>query len=282
MLSAQSRVLSIPELFEYVLAHLPPRSLLLAQRISHQFRAAIISSPHLQRQLYFHATPPKGPNPKDPPASPHPHQHTPPSPDIDSNNEWTLNPLLREIFVPWFVIPGDRRFSASRNDIERLDTLRTEASRDAFLRPEASWRKMLVVQPAPKTLTIVSFTHAMRSDSRGEASIPFDNSVTMGLIYDISEYSTSADGSFGLSIKNSDTGPQLTLYLFRTISCIIDMYNYEQPSFRSRGSQYDPKKLEYKYENDSDRRRRYNMKWTSDLTAEKGGVVLEEWDQWKR
>jgi hypothetical protein len=77
MSSAQARVFAISELFEAILAELPPFDLLFAQSISRKFRTAITTSPKLQRLLFLRAAP------------------------LKDAQDWTLNPLLKEEFVPW-------------------------------------------------------------------------------------------------------------------------------------------------------------------------------------
>ncbi|TKA73388.1 hypothetical protein B0A49_06801 [Cryomyces minteri] len=50
---AAHHVLHIPELLEAILLHLPPQTLLLAQRVCRTFRAVIRASIHIQRALFF-------------------------------------------------------------------------------------------------------------------------------------------------------------------------------------------------------------------------------------
>ncbi|KAK4965373.1 hypothetical protein LTR42_012129 [Elasticomyces elasticus] len=50
---AAQQVLDLPELLESILLILPMRDLLLAQRVSKTFQQVILSSPHIQRALFF-------------------------------------------------------------------------------------------------------------------------------------------------------------------------------------------------------------------------------------
>ncbi|KAK5691310.1 hypothetical protein LTR17_025696 [Elasticomyces elasticus] len=50
---AAQQVLDLPELLESILLILPMRDLLLAQRVSKTFKQVIVSSPHIQRALFF-------------------------------------------------------------------------------------------------------------------------------------------------------------------------------------------------------------------------------------
>ncbi|KAF2111326.1 hypothetical protein BDV96DRAFT_465071, partial [Lophiotrema nucula] len=165
MSQAQTRVLSTPELLEAILAHLPPSSLLQAQRISCTFQSVIQTSPTLQQALYLR------------PARPKP------------SGDWTINPLLRDCFLPWLVIAEDRWEMPSYEALEMLDWVKNEKRREAMLHADASWRKMFLIQPPPKTLTILRFCHSRGGDyiSNGEVSFADEEqaAVTMGALYDI-------------------------------------------------------------------------------------------------
>ncbi|KAK4894468.1 hypothetical protein LTR27_007354 [Elasticomyces elasticus] len=52
-MAAAQQVLDLPELLESILLSLPMRDLLLAQRVSKTFQQVIVSSPHVQRALFF-------------------------------------------------------------------------------------------------------------------------------------------------------------------------------------------------------------------------------------
>ncbi|KAK5126688.1 hypothetical protein LTR85_009622 [Meristemomyces frigidus] len=51
--SAMSRVVQTVDLLEYILDHLPPHTVLFAQRVNSQFKAVIEGSSRLQRKLFF-------------------------------------------------------------------------------------------------------------------------------------------------------------------------------------------------------------------------------------
>ncbi|KAF2255238.1 hypothetical protein BU26DRAFT_547233 [Trematosphaeria pertusa] len=263
MASAQDRVLSTPELLEHILAQLPTRDLLFAQRLSRHFRKAITLSPSLQQLLFFHASP------------------------FKEDRQWTLNPLLREVLVPWFVRPSNRWAMPTYESIELLDGLDDESGRQAFLRPEASWRRMLLIQPPPTSLSVVKFCHAMMGDFCNEAKVPFKGSksggVTMGVIYDITESFLRHErvASFGLSILDLEEGPQITLYLTYTVQCCIDT-DLRKWSLRSEAAEIQEQHLEYKEREESAERKRFDRTWTSDLTVEKGGVDSVEFERWQR
>ncbi|KAF2644144.1 hypothetical protein P280DRAFT_515112 [Massarina eburnea CBS 473.64] len=95
--SAKTQVITTPELLETVLLQLPPLSLLTEISVSHFFHTTIISSPHLQQRLFFRASPS--------------------STQRREKGEWSLNPVLRSRFLPWFVLPSDH------SDMDILDGL---------------------------------------------------------------------------------------------------------------------------------------------------------------
>jgi hypothetical protein len=124
--STSEQVLYNPELLECILLHLPERDLLVnAQRVSQLWNAIITTSPTLQRILYFQ-----------------------PFPSEDSI-KCTVNPILLLLFFPWFRsferdTPPDY---IKRLDFRNLDWNSSNAKQEAYRRKDASWRRMLVVQP---------------------------------------------------------------------------------------------------------------------------------------
>lgn len=55
MATASQRVFGITELLEQILLHLPPRDVLLLQRVNGAFRNVTTTSDRLQRKLFFKA-----------------------------------------------------------------------------------------------------------------------------------------------------------------------------------------------------------------------------------
>jgi len=254
MTSACDRVFSTPELLEAILIQLTPvNHLLQAQRISRVFHTTITSSPTIQQLLFFRPSTTK--NPK----------------------EWTINPLLRQHFKPWFFIPESRWSRPEYGTLHRMEWTPTPERRDAFLRPEASWRKMLFVQPPPKELKVAQRTNTMDGDSHEEAYISLPEGVTMAPLYDLAESHVRDEhvSSFAVSVKNAEDGgaPQITLQLMSTMQCCS--YRKKKKTFRSLGAEtkYEPWSLEWKSSKD--------RKWRTDLTAEKGGIAMEEWNAWR-
>jgi hypothetical protein len=266
MASPRDLVLTTPELLESILLHLSPHHLLAAQLISQIFRNTITSSPSLQHRLFFR------PDPTRPP------------------KQWLINPLLRHHFLPWFVMPGGRGAIRNYHTLKRMDWVSSASRLSAFLRKDASWRNMLLMQPSPNQLHVVRWVHGQAGDSASNAAIPFPNdAVTMGLVYDLTERflrdSVGSYPSFGPGFKDGVAGPMLTLYFRMTMQC-CPSDDDEAPVLRSEGAD-EGLVLEWKdgegagsAEERSDGR--MDMKWRTDLTGERGGVEVWEWKEWLR
>lgn len=152
-------LLRIPELAELIFQHLPPRDLLLAQRVCRTFYATIHASPTLQQCLFFapkkrryprHPQHRSSPSSSSNPPSHHQRKNDDEGDDEQEDEAWETNPLLAAAFPPWFQL----RYVRSRWDWPHAASFANElpwvgdAERvRAFMRPEASWRRMLVTQP---------------------------------------------------------------------------------------------------------------------------------------
>ncbi|KKY21762.1 hypothetical protein UCDDS831_g04017 [Diplodia seriata] len=186
-------LLRIPELAELVFQHLPPRDLLLAQRVCRTFHATIHSSPTLQQRLFF-------------------------APSNKRGEAWQTNPLLAAAFPPWFrlrYVKSRWDWPMARSFAEELPWASDGEKARAFMRPEASWRRMLVTQPPLRDVQIVvkcdhvrnlvnddyvRFVGGRRSrrggkeaeeEEEGDSSFSerLDDApgVTMGFLYDITQ-----------------------------------------------------------------------------------------------
>ncbi|KAF2684736.1 hypothetical protein K458DRAFT_417604 [Lentithecium fluviatile CBS 122367] len=265
MSSAQARVIATAELLEAILAQLPPRYLLLAQRISHRFQHAIATSPRLQQLLFFRTAPTKDPK------------------------QWSLNPILRGVFVPWFVMPGNRWAMPTYESLEILNHFNDAAKADAILTREASWRQMPLVRPSPKALTVVKILYSRGYTSADVANLSFEHSpsggVTMGAIYDITEsfLRESFFSSFSLSILDSESGPQITLYLHCSVQCCRQSETTRKRDLRSRDAEVLVWDLDFVRGRDEDGGGRYfDGNPPTDLSVERGGVNFEEFQAWQR
>ncbi|KUI71866.1 hypothetical protein VM1G_08077 [Cytospora mali] len=180
-----------PDIFEVVFLHLPQRDLLHAQRVSRHWSDFIAQSPALQQKLFL----------------------KPISTAEASRRKPEFNPLVKELFPFLFKpqpFPGPNE---NRYTIERATEhwAKDQRRRDAILRPEASWRRMLPVQPAARIDGVLNHEwccvgsvdlewcevdaskyvqipgkpapHA--TDNAGKAGLDLEACATMGLLYDI-------------------------------------------------------------------------------------------------
>ncbi|KAJ7717791.1 hypothetical protein B0H16DRAFT_1610272 [Mycena metata] len=119
-----------------ILARVHLRDLLVAApRVSKTWNA-ITLTPTLQRILFFQ------------PAS------------APSNWAPVRSPLLMELFPPFFAPEGPRGRVSWPGHAKSIAQMPLANAAEAFKRPDASWRRMLVVQPpAPALITTVNYDH---------------------------------------------------------------------------------------------------------------------------
>lgn len=137
--SASAMALSTPEILESILVQLDLRSLLTsAQRVCRSWTTLVRESPSLQNALFF--APVKG-------GEPH-----------------ILNPLLAEEFPSFF--PVHTSPSSDGFTFQTLTMVQTPERKPAFLRKEASWRRMLVRQPPAFSAILNRVNHGQMGDRR--------------------------------------------------------------------------------------------------------------------
>lgn len=268
MTLAVERVLATPELLEAILIQLTPiNQLLCAQLISRLFHTTIASSPILQQLLFFRAD------------------------TARDAKDWSVNPLLRQHFLPWFAGPSEGSFgSRDYNVLKLMDWTTSPLTLAAFLRPEASWRNMLLMQPPPKELQVVRWVHGQGGDSENVATVSFADksagAVTMGRVYDIMELYLRWDfgsfASFGVGFDDGEMGPEMTLYLRMTQQCCPS--DSTKATLKSEGAEI-TKGLDWEKRVEDVLlrvRRRLKMEWFTQLTEERGGVGKVEWEEWKK
>lgn len=137
------KVFRIPEILELILLHTETRTLLLSQRVCRLWLSLISHTPSLQIALFF--KPSKIP--------------------ISSDQKRTRNPLFGDTLWPEFLrkqLPTAPRWykCCYRLDFPVLDLAREQA----YLRPEASWRRMLFQQPPSSCIGIVEYNAEGASD----------------------------------------------------------------------------------------------------------------------
>ncbi|KAK5017378.1 hypothetical protein LTR16_000893 [Cryomyces antarcticus] len=182
--AAAHHVLHIPELLEAILLHLPPQTLLLAQRVCRTFHAVIHASVHIQRALFF---------------APQWHLrarrahtwHTADRPGAKPANNRLLLRALPGCYptVSSVVVGSASPGSDSGIDYDawswsvNVSFPSTAAAAAAQLphpsvaHPEASWRRMLMSQPPCTAL------HLVRRWARArDPAIVDDEGITMGRV----------------------------------------------------------------------------------------------------
>lgn len=131
--NAQSKCLSTPEILESILLQVDPYSLLTAaQQTCRTWGGIIHESPSLQKALFF----------------------TP-----DEHPKKVQNPLLVQRFPSFF---GKTKWSL----LPSLDMIKKPGKLGAYVRPEASWRRMLVQQPPISVVGMISTFGAAFMDYR--------------------------------------------------------------------------------------------------------------------
>jgi hypothetical protein len=162
MTTMRDRVMTILELCENIFLQLPTRDLLLYQSVCRRWHHIICSSPQLQKALFFR-----------------PAKH---------RTHYQFNHLLATVFPLWFrqyslnpitFIKGER--------FKQLEWATDPPRRDACLRKEANWRKMLVCQPAVTLLVVTEFTAARLGVRAYEARLGLADGLRMGVIYDLTQ-----------------------------------------------------------------------------------------------
>lgn len=164
MISTTSIALQTPEILEAILLQLPPRDLLVtAQRINHEWKLLISTSPALQEALFLQNR------------------------ARNTTTQPVFNPLLKASFAPWFEQSSeDTPISwPSGIDFHTLDWTANDSKANAHLRAEASWRRMLPVQPAVKRLVVELTYESMGGVRERTGFVDFDGGVRMGTLYDM-------------------------------------------------------------------------------------------------
>ncbi|KAF2231800.1 hypothetical protein EV356DRAFT_518185 [Viridothelium virens] len=165
---ADARVLAIDELLLEVLKRLDPLSLLRCQRINRRWKAIIDTELSLQQTLFF--KPQLISSTKD---------------SQGRKSPGRLNPLLFKAFPGWFNSPGHVLFVAP----ESFSWIKDDVRRDAYLCPEASWRRMLFCQPPIRTVRIDTISYVRPTlDSSGlsrfDPELSDEDGIQMGPLYD--------------------------------------------------------------------------------------------------
>jgi hypothetical protein len=236
-LAAKDRVLETPEILEGILLKLPIRDLLVtAERVSKEWHIIIQSSPAIQEILFFRPRSRK------------------------SDEEQSFNPLLQASFAPWFKNHDETSTRwGSGLSFHDLDWNSSDFKRHAYARKDASWRKMLPVQPAVKQLDVVSRRHAMGGDRECCGESHFKDGVRMGTLYDMAQDHVKRpitrvgvkwvieENSGFLSVLSNSLGLgkekcRVVMTINHTVQCCDDVPDQLGPEFKSLG--YEEVKVE--------------------------------------
>ena len=161
-ISAQVQVLSLPELTAAIIIQLPINDILVhAQRVNRNWKAAVDSLP-FQQALFFAPLPPScGLKPE-------------------------FNPLLMEKFTPWFKTT-ECKCSGRGNRGWQFTELEWGSSKEkcaAYARKDASWRRMLPVQPPATIFEVRQASHYQMGSDLEVGQITFKDGLRMGTLYD--------------------------------------------------------------------------------------------------
>ncbi|KAJ7270544.1 hypothetical protein C8J57DRAFT_1065852 [Mycena rebaudengoi] len=156
MSTAQDTVISTPELLELALSHLPMRDLLINAPLVCKMWQEITLAPSLQRALFFQA---------------------------DPISEPVQNPLLVEMFPPFFAPEGPDRWSWP-GEADTIMSMPWSKAPEAFKRREANWRRMLISQPPMRTMVITETSHGRRCNFKRQGGLQ-DLSLRMGVLHDL-------------------------------------------------------------------------------------------------
>ncbi|KIM97470.1 hypothetical protein OIDMADRAFT_182778 [Oidiodendron maius Zn] len=177
-------VFSIPELLHFILLELPLKDLLVVQGVCCQWYEAIETSETFQEKLFF-------------------------QPTRDQSRPPEFNPLLKMIF-PSFNEATTMTAGITRSMFHEVDWFKDPSRRYKFLRPEASWREMLSIQPYSKLVDVMikCNCHCVWHEKRfGNLSYEYiedmteeDNIGRIGLIWDILAYLLDKTESAKVSI----------------------------------------------------------------------------------
>lgn len=225
------KILQTPELLELILVQLPIKDLLLARRISTTFNNLIQTSPTLQQALFFRPRPASSPPPTPPASSAPLRSH--PTGDLVTET-WQRNSLLTSAFPPWFDRPG--LFISP----EAFEMLPLASEQPAYLRPEASWRRMLVTQPPVTELGLLCEVSAMGGSSLKDGSAHFAHGLTMGALYDATCQEvllvgrSRRDSMPNFRVQWHGAEGSVVFYTARSIGCVVRLREGYDPGVWDR------------------------------------------------
>ncbi|KAJ7073457.1 hypothetical protein B0H15DRAFT_61204 [Mycena belliarum] len=211
--AARDTVMATPELLALVLVQLPLRDLLLRAPLVCKMWHATTLTPALQRALFL-------------------------APDLDPFSDSVAapvrNPLLAELFPPFFTTPGPNRWSWP--DAHALMAMPCASALAAFRRPDASWRRMLVAQPPPHTMHLIQKCHARGGDRERRAELR-ELELRMGPLYDLAVQFLERVTSHVCITWHEGVGRKadLTLETVYTVQCVAGRAGPLREGFHGHG-----------------------------------------------
>ncbi|KAJ5972871.1 uncharacterized protein N7479_002789 [Penicillium vulpinum] len=170
--SAQTRALAIPEIVISILHQMDMDTLIAAQRVCHAWADPIRRLRSLQKALFFI-----------------------PDSDKSGTNTRVYNPLLARVFDSAFPSEDLRGPSNAKGckvtenmkqvALSHFDLAKSPTKREIYLRPEASWRRMLTQQPP--ILTVGQFstgTGPMGLNWHQKRAARQDEGLRMGTLFE--------------------------------------------------------------------------------------------------
>ena len=139
---AANHALSISEIFELILTHVPLQQLLVScLRVSRAWHDFISNSTTFQRALFF--------KPGTYPDASRKEDLDPgvPDPGVPDDGDYILNPFLDYAFPTWFNAPGMCLTGGDSQPTKRFLSLPWSQHPGVWRRADASWRRMEIAQP---------------------------------------------------------------------------------------------------------------------------------------
>jgi hypothetical protein len=217
-----------------------------AQLVNKDFHSVIAHFPSLQRKLFFAPKPGTGLRTSH-------HEAVSGSRTVTCREDWELNPLLCEKFPPWFAQDSRSTF-LTKIWIENLRQLDWNSSKEktaAYVRREASWRRMLVTQPPITNLRVVSSTSRLVGTIERTGQICVNTGIKMGLLYDRVEMHMNTrshassfvlkwpildDGKEGFTAEPEEIKHHVELHLNYVVQCVMNTSPAREPwQFHSEG-----------------------------------------------
>jgi len=157
-------VVATPKFLSLILSFLEIRDLLVsAQLVNRNWNSIVATTVSLQIALFFKPS--------------------------ESTTARILNPLLKEIFPPWFESPASYSGTHPRNTALSFQQLSWAQRAPVFQRGEASWRKMLVVSGGVevRNLRVIWLTQSMLGWQECRGMLACDDGLRMGVLWDLTK-----------------------------------------------------------------------------------------------